>query len=104
MALSGLHVVCGFAGIDGYDNAPQPIITKVVWSEAPATATQTTNAAPAADALGGAAIFRVWSTADCYVSIGQVPNASASPRHFVPASTFYDIGVGSGDRLAWVAA
>lgn len=103
MALSGIHVVCAFAGIDGYETAIPEIIKDAVWSESPSTGVISTNAAPNTGSKGSA-VFRIDVSADSYVSIGPVPNASASPRHFVRAGSPYDVGVNPGDKFQWVAA
>ena len=103
MALTGIHVVCGFAGIDGFENSVPEIIKDAVWSESPASGVTSTNAAPNAG-ISGNAVFRVDVSADSYVSVGPTPNASQSPRHFVRAGAPHDIGVKPGDKFQWVAA
>lgn len=103
MAFSGVHVVCAFAGIDGYGESVPSIIKNALWSEAPSTGVTTTNAAPR-DGVDGQAVFRVTAAADSYVSIGQSPDSSASPRHLVLAGQPYDFGVKPGDKLQWMAA
>ena len=108
MALSGLHVACCFAGVPGGRDSEMPIISTPVWSESPASETATSNAAPNYGdvSIGGRAgqpIFRVISSAEAYVSIGDSPNASSSPRHIVQAFIEYDFAVQPGDKLAWVA-
>ncbi|WP_337267111.1 hypothetical protein [Oryzifoliimicrobium ureilyticus] len=103
MAFSGLNVVCAFAGSYRREKT-QAIIGKLNWSEAPASGAATTNAAPPVNDVLGQAIFRIRTSADAYVSIGQTPNAANSPRLLVPANTDYDVFVDGGDKLAWVAA
>lgn len=103
MALSGIHVVCAFAGIDGFENSIPEIIKEAQWSESPASGVTSTSSAPNTGVAGGA-VFRIDVSADSYVSVGPVPNASASPRHFVRAGSPYDIGVKPGDKFQWVAA
>lgn len=103
MALSGIHVACGFAGIDGFESSVPEIIKDVVWSESPASGVTSTNSAPNTGG-SGSPVFRVDVSADAYVSVGPSPNASVSPRHFVRAGSPYDIGVKPGDKFQWVAA
>lgn len=105
MAFSGLHVVCGFAGVPSANRSVQPVLSNVRWSQSPSSGTPTTQAAPGGAELGNP-IFRVESSADVWVSVGPNPDASVSPRVLVRATTAqpYDIGVQPGDKLAWVAA
>ncbi len=103
MAFTGVHVVCAFAGIDGYETSIPSIIKNAAWSEAPATGVTTTNAAPQTGG-DGQAVFRVTAAADSYVSIGPAPDSSVSPRHLLLAGQPYDFGVKPGDKLQWVAA
>lgn len=103
MAFSGVHVVCAFAGIDGYGDSIPSLIKSAAWSEAPATGVTTTNATPQTGG-DGQAVFRVTASADSYVSIGASPDSSVSPRHLVLAGQPYDFGVKPGDKLQWVAA
>ncbi|MGV2099061.1 hypothetical protein [Rhizobium sp. 21-4511-3d] len=104
MAFSGIHVVCGFAGIDGYETTIPAIIKNAAWSESPASGVTSTNAAPQVGP-DGAPIFRINVSADSYVSIGPSPNSGSSPRHLLLASQgTYDIGVKPGDKIQWVAA
>lgn len=104
MALTGIHVTCAYAGIDGFEDIKPALIKGAAWSESPASATPSTNAVPQAGA-DGSAVLRVDAAADCYVSIGSSPNAAQSPRFFVSASKGpYDFGAKPGDKIAWVAA
>jgi hypothetical protein len=107
MALSGVHVACGYAGGVAKGGAPMPVIRKPVWSESPASNTPSTNAAPANDAASGDPLFAISTSAAIYVSIGLSPNASVSPRIYVRAndtSDPYPVYVSPGDKFAWVAA
>lgn len=103
MALTGVHVTCAYAGIDGFEDIKPALIKNPAWSESPNTGTATSNAVPNAGA-DGSAVLRVDASADSYVSIGPAPNASQSPRYFVRAGVPYDFGAKAGDKLAWVAA
>lgn len=103
MAFSGIHVICGFVGVDGYEGAIPQILKGAVWSESPSTGVTSTNQAPNSGG-DGAAVFRVTAAANSYVSIGPSPDSSASPRHLVLANMPYDFGVKPGDKFQWVAA
>jgi hypothetical protein len=103
MALNGLHVAAGYAGSYRRDKS-QPILGKIIWSEAPASGAATTNVAPAFSDVFGQPVFRFRSSADVYVSIGPAPNPAASPRILVPAGTDYDVFAEPGDKVAWSAA
>jgi len=103
MAFSGLHVVCGFAGVPSANRSVQPVLNNIQWSEAPASATPTTRAAPGGGDNGGP-IFRIRTSADAWVAVGNNPVATTNPRVFVAAGADYDLGVSPGDKLAWVAA
>lgn len=104
MAFTGVTVACGFAVADNSDNkSHESVMAKASWSEEPLSGVATTNAAPGSTGMDP--IMRVYSgTDDIWVSVGPSPNASVSPRLLVPALTLYDIYVGAGDRMAWVAA
>ncbi len=114
MALSGLTVLCGYAGLDDDDRANAvnsgvslesvELINRAAWSEEPASDTTTTNSAASAGEIYGKPVFRIYSSADAWVSVGPSPNPSASPRHFVAANQYYDIMVKDGDKLRWIAA
>ncbi|TWF53306.1 hypothetical protein FHW37_104585 [Neorhizobium alkalisoli] len=103
MPLSGAHIIAGYASTFRPERN-EPILGKVVWSESPATGVTTTRTAPLPHDTMGQAIFRLRSSMDAYFAIGPNPNASASPRVFVPANTDYDVYVEPNDRAQWVAA
>lgn len=103
MALSGLHVVQGYAGGVGANSSVQSLIANPRWSETLATAGTTTNAAQVGNGTG-LPIFRIHSTVAAFVVIGQTPNAATGARFYVPADTDYDIFANPDDKLAWVAA
>ena len=106
MAAPSLHVICGYAGGDvGDSNSParQAIMRDPVWSAEPAADTPTTQTAPDRDGLRP--VFRVTATVDAYVSIGNPPNANASPRYLQLASDGQrDYYAKPGDSLEWVTA
>lgn len=104
MALSGLHVACGFVGASAGVQA-MPVLTKASWSQTMASAGTTTNVAPDTRLAGqGDPVMDVISSVDAYVAFGTSPDATVSPRSFVPANTARQFYVASGDKLAWVAA
>lgn len=109
MALSGLHVLCAFAGRAGAPDSQQALLKDFQWSETLASAGTTTQSVVASNAM--AAVFRVRSSADAFVAVGEVPNASltvstdkSSARMFVAAGVDYDIYAPGKSKLAWVAA
>lgn len=104
MALSGMHVACGYAGSSTNRWATLSAIGRTIWSETLASPGTTTNTAPASSDTAGDPIFQVRSTVDSFVSLGPVPNASSGPRQFVAAATEYTFYAQPGDKLAWVAA
>lgn len=104
MALSGLHVLCAFAGPSSPKGTPVMLPSNMQWSQTMATGATTTKSAPAQPNEYGGVIFEVTASADVYVSIGPAPDASTSPRAFVPASTVTDFVVKSGDKLNWQLA
>ncbi|ALN73519.1 hypothetical protein [Aureimonas sp. AU20] len=113
MALSGLHVACGFVGGYGRSQAGSvasssiaviPLLSKAVWSETLASAATTTSSAPAGGNGAGAPVFTIRSSIDAWVAIGVAPDATIGPRRLIPAGTDVHLFVDSGDKLAWVAA
>lgn len=104
MALTGLHVICGFAGSSVHRDKSEAILGRVAWSEQPESGVATTNAAPGARDAEGQAIFRIRAAADSWVSVGTAPNPSTGTRFLVAAGTDYDVFADEGDRLKWIAA
>ncbi|MBX4967195.1 hypothetical protein [Rhizobium binae] len=104
MALTGLHVVCGFAGSQIAREKSQPILGKIAWSEAPGSGVTSTNIAPPVNDAMGQAVFRIHAAADSWVSIGPTPNATTGKRVLVPASVDYDVFAEPGDKFQWIAA
>lgn len=104
MALTGLHVVCAYAGSKSVRAKSQAIMGDVQWTESPSSGVSTTSVAPIPSESMGDPMFRIHAAADSWVSIGASPNANANPRLFVPAGEDYDIFVEPGDKLQWVAA
>lgn len=114
MALSGLTVTCAYAGLDDDERANAvnsgvglpalELLNRASWSEEPASNTATTNSANSQGEIFGKPVFRIYSSADAWVSVGPSPDPSASPRYFVAANQYYDILVNNGDKLRWIAA
>jgi hypothetical protein len=111
MALSGVHIVCGYVGGFGAGNFIQSLIGKIAWSQTMASAGTTSQAAPDVASAYGAPAFEIRSSVDCYVAIGAVPDASqttssttSNARIFVPSGETRNIFCSKGDKLAWVAA
>ena len=105
MALSGLHVVCGYAGGRTPNTPfPLPLPASAAWSETLAVAGSTTNKAPGNDATFGQPMMSVRSSVDAWVAMGENPNATSGPRRYIAANTDYDFFVNTGDKLAWIAA
>jgi hypothetical protein len=104
MALSGLHVNCGYAGPFQRRDAAVGILGRVAWSETMAAPGTTTNAAPANSDGAGEPMFQVYAATDAFIAIGKSPNASTGPRVFVPAATRVEVYAEQGDKMAWIAA
>src|SRR4051794_3066466 len=102
MALSGLHVACGFIGeTRRYDTSS--LFGHVAWAQTLGSPGTTAQAAPASGALGDP-VFQVRASADAYVAAAPSPDASSGARIFVPANETVTLYVSPGDKLAWVAA
>ncbi|QGZ13974.1 hypothetical protein PP939_gp013 [Rhizobium phage RL38J1] len=107
MALTGIHVVSGYAGLKGYNNSTQQLLANAEWSEnLTAAGTSTKKAASGgAPTSYGKPVFRFFAAADSYVVVAKpgVININTGARHFVKALEHYDIGVEPGDTYAWIA-
>ena len=109
MALSGVHVACGYVG--GYAAISQqiPLLSAIAWSQTMTAAGTTSQAAPSQMA-GSDPSFEIRASADVYVAVGAVPDASQATgsgnaaRIFVPAGVTRNIFCKPGDKLAWIAA
>lgn len=106
MALTGIHVACGYPGISGNPSNAQPIVGEVVWSQTFTGAGTTTERAPLNDDGRGKPIFQIHAAVDGFVALGNSsPNASASPRHFIPGNLVpVEFYADYGDYLAWTPA
>lgn len=110
MAFSGVHIIWGFAGGDGYSSAKQPLMIDPQRSETIAAGGTTTQSAP-----GGGhrrPVARVRAPLDSWVAYGPTaPDASQAvasttntARYFVPANTDCDHYVNPGDKMNSVSA
>lgn len=105
MALSGVHVACGYVGGAGRNLQVQALMKKPVWSETLAAAGTTTNVAPTSvDQSVGDPCFEIRSSLDVFVAISSGPNATTGARLFVPANETRNVFCAPGDKLAWIAA
>lgn len=104
MALSGLHVVCAYAGGSGSDGRPVPLMADIAWTQTMSAAGTTTNTAPSSGAASGRSMFRIRSSVDAWCSVGPTPDATTGKRFFVTSNSDYDVFASSGDKLAWVTA
>jgi hypothetical protein len=101
--LSGVTVSCIATGAPTLVGQLQHLPSKLLWQEAPATGVATSNSAPSVSGEYGPVIFRLYSAVDAWVSYGDDPDSSASPRVFLPAETERDYIVQPGDKLMWQA-
>ena len=106
MALSGLHITCGYASSSSHRHLGLPLLGKVVWAQTMTEAGITEHAAPSGNDTRGAPMFQVRSSVDAFVSPDPTPDASSanSKRIFVPAGERVEFYAEPGDKLAWVAA
>jgi hypothetical protein len=109
MAFSGVHIIWGFAGGDGYNSAKAALMTDPQRSETILAGGTTTLTAP-----GGGhrkPVARVRALVDSWVAYGSAPDASqaiasttSTARYFVPANTDCDHYVTPGDKMNSVSA
>jgi hypothetical protein len=104
MAFTGLHVVTGYKGGIGFRGTPTVDSFKPTASQSVATGTLSTLVAPAFHKEYGSPYFRVYASADSWVSTGAAPDETTDPRVLVKALTPTDIQVTAGDKIKWVAA
>jgi hypothetical protein len=107
MALVGIHVISGYAGLKGYNNSTQQLVANAEWSENLTAAGTGTKKARSGNAPSsyGKPVFRFFAVADSWVVVGKpgVINISTGARHYVKANEHYDVGVEPGDTYAWIA-
>jgi hypothetical protein len=112
MALTGVHVTCGYVGA-----APGgALLGNQAWSQTMTSAGVTSIGAafPQSGVVGAGAAsllgFEVTAAADAWVAWGAAPDASqvagseATARILVRAGETRNILCRPGDKLAWVAA
>ena len=110
MALSGVHVACGYVGGPRDDKGGASLARKPAWSQTMAAAGATAQSAPSVSGRAGSPAFEIRASIDVYVAIGASPDASQangsgdSARIFVPAGVTRNVFCDGGDKLAWVAA
>ncbi len=104
MALSGMHITCGYVGAPVYKGTGQALMGKLTGAQTMASPGTATPVAPEATAQKGDPAFQVRASADSYVSIGPAPDASSasSLRHFIPANETVTIYAEPGDKIAWI--
>lgn len=107
MALTGVHIACGYGGGSGKNGLTLPVLRKPFWSETMASAGTTSNSAPAGSQSEGDPLFYIETVAAIFVAVGPTPDATNGPRLYLPVKdgqggiTFY---AASGDKVAWVLA
>lgn len=106
MALSGVHISCGYTGPAYGREHSVSLLSECVWSQTMASAGTTTSSSPVESPLAGAPAFSIISTVDIYFAIGTAPDATSGPRRFLQANTPIDVfGKRSGGEfVAWIAA
>lgn len=110
MALSGVHVACGYVGDEGQRDTVVTLARAPVWSQTMAAAGTTASSAPKKDRGLGSPCFEIRASKDVYVAIGAAPNASGTSgtgqtaRVFIPANETRNLFCAPGDKLAWVDA
>jgi hypothetical protein len=104
MALTGIHVFASYIGPQEARTGAAQILGEVAWSQTMASPGTTTQTAPQIFEGGRVPVFGVIASADCFIAVGQAPDATSGARVFVPAREYVHMYVEPGDKLAWVAA
>ncbi len=104
MALPSFSITCAYTGNSNYNQSTPPLLSNLVWQEAPSTGTASTAFAPGLAQEYGPPVFVAYATADSWLSYGASPNSNASPRVPVPANTLTYFIVQPGDKFMWQAA
>lgn len=103
MALSGVHVECGYTGARSGIEGKTEIHARCVWSQTMASPGTTTQTAPANSRGEGDPVFRLTASADVYFAVGPSPDATNGPRRILVASQGpLEIKAEPGDKLAWI--
>ncbi len=104
MALPSFSVTCNYTGTPTFNQSAPPLPGALVWQEAVATGTASTNTVPGANAQQGPCVLTVYAAADSWFSYGANPDSNASPRVPVPATTLLYFIAAPGDKFMWQAA
>ncbi len=104
MALSGVHIACGYIGAAGWNGAAQALLGSIAWSQTMASAGTTSQGAPSISQATGAPSYEIYASIDVYVAIGPNPDPVNGPRIFVPALTTRNVFCNGNDKLAWAVA
>ncbi|WP_439404744.1 hypothetical protein ACNJX9_25335 [Bradyrhizobium sp. DASA03076] len=106
MALSGVHIVCGFTGVHGGGHGGSALLARAVWSQTMGSPGATSNVSPLETPLEGECVFSLFSSADIYFAIGTNPDATSGTRRFLPANTQVDVfgDRAGGEKVAWILA
>ena len=105
MALSGMHVVFGYAG-SNQGRESGALLLKPMSSETLATASTTTKTAPASSASYGQPMVQIVASVDAWAAAGPAPDASVNtgPRVFCPAGETVEFFVDPGDKIDYEVA
>ena len=106
MALSGVHIACGYVGGAGQRLAIQSLARAPGSSQTMAIAGTSALAAPAFDGQHGAPSFEIRTfTVDIWFAIGPNPDATGGARlPLTVADGPRNVFCSPGDKIAWVAA
>lgn len=102
MALSGMHIACGYVGAPVYKGTGQALMGRLVGSQTMSGAGTSTLVAPEATAQKGDPAFQVRASSDSYVAVGPAPDATNGARHFIPANETVTVYADPGDKIAWI--
>jgi hypothetical protein len=104
MALSGVHISCGYSGPNGGAHGQVSLLGRAMWSQTMASAGTTTRVAPDISDSERESIFSLYASADIYYALGVTPDAATGTRRFLPAATAVDVFAQPGDKVAWILA
>ncbi len=102
MALSGMHIACGYAGNVVNKQQGLSLMGPLVWSQTMAAPGTTNEAAPQVSGGSGYPVFQLRASADSYAAISSNPDATSGPRIFVPANETVTIYAKPADKVAWI--
>lgn len=112
MALSGVHIVCGYVGgRDAAKSADTLIGGPLAWSRTMTSPGITDLAATTTSPALGDPSFEIRSSFDIWFAWGPSPDATKASgdtrdttRIFIPANETRNVFALPGDRAAWAAA